>query len=128
MPSIFKILKLMLDVGYPPDLKDEEAFRAWMIDIADAASTLAMLTGTELDNRVAAVLDVIVDDDKYWTVLYAILLKAAQYITLEEQDVAASSDDGLGMLCQQTAIDPATLIAIITAILNMVDWWRNRKK
>lgn len=125
--SIFKIMKLILGVGFPPDIKDEEAFRAWMVGMTDAASSLAMLTGNEMDNRVAGVLETIVDSDSYWAVLYSVLLTASEYITLNDQKTAAAGEDGISTLCQQAAIDPATLITIINAILSLIDWWRNRK-
>ena len=115
---LFDLLKL-------PDFSDEAAFRAWCIQLADAADQLADLTATERDDDLARLVRAICASDEAWTAFYGLLTGRVK-VGSPGEPVAADVEPILAAL-DDLKIDAATIIMIITAILEIIQFFRDRK-
>ena len=124
--TVLQIIRLVLGLGMPPSIDDEPALRGWCRKLAEVWEALAKLTDTMTDDQIVAGIAKLVTTDAYWTALYAILDAASQYLSDEDQRAAAGSSGKTAVLAEEASIDPSALVAIIGAILQIIDWWRNR--
>ena len=125
--EILRLFQAAMKIGPPPDIGNESAFRKWVCDILCFLADLAELTAIDGDDRLVAALHALVDHDQRWALLYAILLAASQYLRPEEQDGLLVSSTDVATLSDEVQIDPATLLLIIQAVMQLIDWWRKRR-
>ena len=126
--NFFAILRLVLSVGFPPDLKDESAFRAWCRNVASAAMQFAAQTATPLDDKIASTLNAVVTNDTYWPAIYGVLVAALEYVRPEDQERLVSESPVIQQVADEAKLDPATIIMILTAVLQIWERWRDRSK
>lgn len=103
--NIFQLIQLviqMLGKTLPlPEFKDAEATEAWLQDLSGPIATIIAMIARQLDDRVGDVPLMTVDE-----------IKAAVDEAVYEND---------------PKIDPAVIIAIITAVIKLIELWRNRR-
>jgi signal transduction histidine kinase len=121
---LLQIIRVVLSLGMPPAITDQSALRMWCQKLADVASELADLTQIDLDDKLAAGLATIVDNDAYWSALYAIIVAAIEY---SQEDGELIVGDEADSLSAEAGIDPATIVLIIEAVMQLIKWWRERK-
>jgi hypothetical protein len=125
--KILQIVRAVLAIGPPPDVNDESAFRKWCGTVTDMLVELAALTDTPLDDQVVAKLQTILAVDAYWTVLYVLIKAAMEYVRPDDQEELLVMSPDVGPVADQVGIDPGTIIILIKTIIEIVQWWRNRK-
>ena len=121
---LLQIIRVVLSLGIPPAVTDESAFRLWCQKLSDVASELSALTNIDLDDKLAAGLATIVDNDAYWAALYAIIAAAIEYSQEGEEMIVGDEADNLSA---EAGIDPATVVLIIEAVMQLIKWWRERR-
>lgn len=99
--QLIQLLVALLGKAMPvPDLKDVAAVEKWLAGMNGPTANIITLIATQLDNRVG--------------------------------DGPLPSDDEIrelvGECCGDVPeLDPATIIAIVTAIIKLIQMWRNRR-
>ena len=124
--KILQIVRAVLAIGPPPDVDDEAAFRAWCGTVADMLTELAALTDTLLDDQVVAKLRTILSVDAYWTVLYTLIKAAMEYVRPDDEELLVGSPD-VQLVADEVKINPLVIITIVKTIVDIYNWWKNRK-
>lgn len=127
--KFFQLLKLLsagMKIGPPPDVNDEPAFKQWIIVVLAFLADLATATTTDADDRVVATLEKLTANYTYWRLFYSILKAAIEYVKPEDESLLVGRND-VRVLAEEVKIDPFTLIAIIQAVLQAFEWFRNRR-
>ena len=113
-----------------PDIYDEAALRELIRGQVQFMKFLVELTPTTIDDKVIVILERVVEDDVWWSVSYRLIVMAAGYVTAEAQAEAvrtATDDNDVVMLAGEAGFDPTIIILVIQAIVQFLDWWRNRE-
>jgi hypothetical protein len=126
--NFLTVLRLILSVGFPPDVTDESVFRAWCRKMAEAALQFAAQTATAIDDQIAATLNTLVSNDTYWTAIYGVIIAALEYVRPEDQERLVAESPVIQQVADDAKLDPATIIMILTAVLQVWEWWRNRNE
>jgi len=105
---------------------DEQTARNIIREAAELATAIADATPTAVDDQVAAVMTTIVTSDHYWSIAWRVIEKAISYFDRENQHLIVESDGDTSLLAQEAGIDPATIIVVIQAIVEIIKWRRNR--
>jgi hypothetical protein len=114
--AIYKLLDL-------PDVQDEAACRVWCRNAVALGDLVDDLTDTTVDDQAVQFLAGVVNDNEKWALAWQVWEMVTSGV--EEEDLPKSSavvDAG-----DKLGIDPATIIAIVTAILELIKWFRDRK-
>lgn len=122
--SFLQILRLILSIGFPPAIEKQEEFRVWCSDLSKTAADFALQTGTTVDDKIANTLVLICSNDEYWQIFYSILRVAIDQLDRDGDIVGSRATE----LASKVGIDPATIIAIVSAILEIIDLikrWRD---
>jgi hypothetical protein len=120
LDDIFAVIQAAMKLFKLPDFNVESEVRTWCKGVVALGDVIADLTTTTVDDEAVAFLDRVVTDDENWAIAWQVM----QFLFAGDEDSAKVGAMELG---DKTGIDPATIIAIITAILELLDWWRNRK-
>ena len=124
--KILQIVRAVLAIGPPPDVDNESAFRAWCGTVVDMLVELAALTDTPLDDQVVAKLRTILSVDAYWQVLYTLIKAAMEYVRPDDEELLVGSPD-VQSVADEVAINPLVIITIIKTIVDVYNWWKNRR-
>lgn len=132
--QIIGLIKTLFEVGLPPSVSDEAALRAWIAKLTDAIQEFALLSPTDFDDKIALFLENTLANDKAWSVFYSILSSffpaddgIMKAVALETQMLGASELATLVDPEQKLGLDPMTIMAIIQAVVSIINMWRNRK-
>lgn len=124
----FEFLKLALrffGVVWPlPDLANSDECRMWLRGVLGLADELAELTTTEMDDEAVAVLLELINDDETWSMIYAFI---ANLLQEGGEDVSLAGLEGAvrnKVAELKPGIDPATIVAIIMAIIEIIRMFR----
>ena len=104
-----------------PDWSNAEEVRlsaVWVVSILDK---FADETETEVDDLILDGLAKFLENEQAWGTLYGLLLDL-----LGEDAGSVADDSRVAVLAGDVEMDPATIILIINAIIQVVQWWRNR--
>lgn len=126
--NFLTVLRLILSVGFPPDVTDEPVFRAWCRKVAEAALQFAAQTATTIDDKIAATFNTLVSNDTYWSAIYGLILAALEYVRPEDQERVVAESPVIQQVADEANLDPATIIMVITTIVQIWEWWRDRNK
>lgn len=126
--NFLTVLRLILSVGFPPDVKDEPVFRAWCRKVAEAALQFAAQTATKIDDQIAGTLNTLVSNDTYWSAVYGLIIAALEYVRPEDQERVVAESPIIQQVADDAKLDPATIIMILTTIIQVWEWWRDRNK
>ena len=113
-----------------PDIYDEAALRELIRGQVQFIKFLVELTPIDIDDKMVAILERVIEDDVWWAVAYRLIVMAAGYVTTEAQAEVvrtAADDNDVVMLANEAGFDPTIIILVIQAIVQFLDWWRNRK-
>jgi len=122
--SFLQILRLILSVGFPPAIEKQEEFREWCSGLATTASEFAAATGTTVDDKIANAMVIITANDEYWQIFYSILRVAIDQLDGGGNVVGDRAEE----LADKASIDPATIIAIVSAILEIIELIKRWRK
>jgi hypothetical protein len=122
------VLRLILSVGMPPSVDDEQAFRAWCRKLGEIAIQFAVMTSNTVDDRISGTIVTLVNNDTYWSALYRIIMAALEYVRPDDRDRVVGESLEINEIAQDAKLDPNTIVLIITTILQVLDWWRNRER
>ena len=127
--GLMQILEKLMSIGSPPDLKDEGALRTWLLSLVAVLQSISEITPTEFDDSVAQFLRNALDSQVSWDVFYKLLILIASQRpgVYEESDAEmelarelAGKQSGASL----AAIDPASIIMIITLIVRVIKMLR----
>jgi len=127
MNAFLSILKKVVGWLKVPDVADEAALRKWARGLARGCQALAQFIETtpepgdeELDDKLAAGLVAVVENDATWDFLYGILQ------TLQPGDQVVIGKDHSAVLgaAEVANISPLEIAAIIKAILDILKMFR----
>ena len=125
-----KILELLKDLASllpMPALTDSAACRAFLGRVLVLGQKWAAASDTTLDDQLVQVGETLLSNDAAWNVVWAIFDKLVnadddQGILLSDPEVQVKATEAADVV----GIDPATIIAIITAIVQLIQLWKNR--
>ena len=121
-------LRLMLELaGFAwdtPDINDSKAVRQWLRELCVTLGKFAKLSETDLDDMTIDKVAEIIENDEAWEALYAIVMSI---LDREEPVIPDSQDPQIVGVAKTVGFDPATIIAIITTIIQLIEWFRDRK-
>ena len=106
---------------------NEQELKEALKELGGAIDRLLRATVNEVDNQVVQMLFAAIDSPLLWPVIYRML---SRFLAIEgdgeaiTMSVSVSSD--MQTLEEETEMDPATIIAIISAIVQLIRMWRNR--
>lgn len=98
-----------------PEIENELEVRKWVQLAADIGDEAAEFTKTEVDDFVAEVAQAVVKSDVLWAMTYGLISKA-----LSGEAVTASEDTDLRQAAEDASIDPITIIALVSAIVQLI--------
>ena len=113
---IIRILTRLL-----PDWENAEDVRQFVLKILGYLEDLAESTTTQIDDMVVDGLKRFTADQEIWLLFYGLLI---DLFNGEEEGSAGSPR--VVALADEVGIDPATIILIITTVINAIRWWRKR--
>jgi hypothetical protein len=102
---------------------NEAEARVWVRDILDVMLRGAKLSPTQLDDNLVQAAIFALDNDVIWVWIWAVLSRAL----LDEEMIVRGSPPEVEAEAEKVGIDPFTIIAIIQAIMKLIDIFRNRK-
>lgn len=104
---------------------NEQELKEALKELGGAIDRLLRATVNEVDNQVVQMLFAAIDSPLLWPVIYRML---SRFLAIDgdavTMSVAVSAD--MQTLEEETEMDPATIIAIISAIVQLIRIWRNR--
>jgi len=78
--NLFRIIALIKQIDPPPDLYDEETYRAWFIELGLTVTDIAELVDDPAGTRAAKMVVAVGTDNIMWKQFYALLLDARESI------------------------------------------------
>lgn len=105
---------------------DEKTIRDLLRQSVSLGTNLAALTPNLIDDKVLSVANTIVETDQYWLVAWRVIQTLIGYLDKDDQILVTSADPDTATLAEQTGIDPATIVLVIQAIMEILKWWKNR--
>ncbi len=99
-----------------PDFENELEVRKWFQLAADVGEEVAATTDTKVDDFVAEVAQKSLESDIVWAFIYGLISKAANG---EEVEIGAM-DAELCAAAESVGIDPITIIAMISAAIQLI--------
>ena len=114
-------------VGLPPAISDEDAFRSWLKRFGEVLLQLAKLTPTAVDDRIVSLAVAVTSDDDVWPEWYALfksLDPQSDGTDSEETLVKAIKENPVPFTAAAGAIDPIAIVTLIQAILELIRQFR----
>jgi len=78
--NLIRIIALLKQIDPPPDLSDEETYRAWFIEMGLTVTDIAELMYDPVAKRAAKMVMVISTDDIMWKQFYDLLYDARERV------------------------------------------------
>lgn len=108
-----------------PDWEDAEAVRRWVLEeLIAPLNTLADLTNTQIDDAMVAGLERFASNQELWMMFYGLVI---DLLDGEEGALPGEGNPRINRLADEAEMDPATIIMIISAVIQLIQMWRNRK-
>lgn len=109
-----------------PDWSDAEGVRQFVLKILGYLADLAASTATTVDDAILAAVGKFAESPEAWASLHKLIL---DFVSNYDGAVIPGEDHPAVLaLADDTKIDPVTIVAIITAVIELLKWWRDRKK
>lgn len=106
-----------------PDLADEAGCRQWCRTLVGVLKQVAELTTTTIDDSVVATVAKVVEDDSLWGLLWDLVSWITARSTTGEEGITTSK---ARVLADKLGIDWGKLAALIQAIIDFINSWKNR--
>jgi hypothetical protein len=126
--QLLRLLSLGMRIGPPPDVSDETAFRRWVATVLGFLGDLALMTTADADDRLVATITDLAANDRYWSLFYGILKAAIDYVRPIGPDTLLVGHAEIKTLAEEAKFDPATLVVVIQAVLQAIEWFRQWRK
>lgn len=110
------------DLGMPPGLHDSERLREWVAKLVAILNRGSTYTDTTIDDTLVAILHHMVASDDCWQNVHSLL----HLLCNCEDPVTVVRSQHVAAVADEAGVDPLTVIAIIKAVLELLQWWRNR--
>jgi len=78
--NLIRIIALLKQIEPPPDLFDEETYRAWFIEVGLTVTDIAAIVDDDVAKRAAKMVMVIGTDNIMWKQFYDLLLDARERV------------------------------------------------
>jgi len=133
LTGIIEFAKKILDLGPPPAIENQVALRAWLLSLVAILEDLADLTEQfEMDDFAVATLQKMLNRQISWEIGYRLLVLVENRLTTDK--MSGDEANALGEQLAQSlidddkaGIDPATLIGIITTVIQLIKFLRTLK-
>jgi hypothetical protein len=102
-----------------PDVEDEAGLRSWLTKLSDFASWVVAQTPGTVDDTLAAAFAKCLASDDAWSILYSLIISfwpADNLVAARE----LPTDPRITKLAEVLGFDPASLIALIEAIIGFL--------
>lgn len=126
LSDLMELVQDLFDLGAPPELEDKAAFQAWMVEAVDVLTKISAKTTTDVDDKVAKFLSSLVANSAAWELAY-LLIGLLMKDESEAVVVLATANELCSAVEDEAKLDPATIILIIQAVVEIIKLWRNRK-
>lgn len=108
-------------------INDSEALRSLLNDVVGTLKSLALRTAIVFDDMLVDALEYVLDNDDAWAFVYQKIIALWDHFQVDETSVLAIDPNAIREEAEQQGLDPAMLLIIINAALELFKWWRNRK-
>jgi hypothetical protein len=127
--ELLAFIKAFSELGPPPDIEAEQAFRGWLVRLVKIATDIAEETPTTIDDDGVAMVDRFLNSDPAWGIAYRLLTLAF----LRSEDVGATSEEDALASELATAlasddkpeISPVLVIGIINMVIGIIRHFRS---
>jgi hypothetical protein len=108
-----------------PDWTDSPVVRTWFVELLDVLDYLAAKTETTFDDEAIEAARKLIADEANWAAFYGLIYD----LVFGEVDVAPlPTDPRVCAVADKAEMDPATLIMLITAAIELIKLWRERRR
>lgn len=104
-----------------PDWENAEAVRTWVVKLLSVAEKITDGTENKIDDVIVDLGQSLTRDPQAWSTFYSLIWDV---ITGETSGV--EGDDRVTVLAQEVKLDPAIIILIINAVIELIKWFKNR--
>ena len=119
---MFKNLIIQFLLRMLPDWSDPEAVRQFVIKILGYLDDLAESTSTQIDDMVVDGLQKFTANQELWLLFYGLVLDL-----FNGEEAVSPGNARVVALADEAKIDPAVIILIINAVMELIKWWRDRR-
>ena len=124
---VIQWVRRVLSVFPLPDWTVSETVRLWAVaKLIPVLKEMAADTTTGVDDKIVAGLETFAADAKSWNSFYGLIVDLINNFGTEA--VPGENDPTVLKLADDAKIDPAIIVAIITAVMELIKWWRDRNK
>lgn len=123
--SIFDNFLFRRLLGILPDWSDAEETQTFLLSVNGFCDTIAAETDNKIDDAVCDAVDRLLQNEKAWAAIHGLVM---DLLATDAGDVLPAEDDPrvLAIAEEDPELDPITIIAIISAIIQAIQWWKNR--
>lgn len=118
-----RLFQLIMQLLQVPDINDKDALQAWLLDLLAVLEVLAMRSGITADDKLVRLASGLIAANETWDNLYGLI---TMFLNDDEDDdenkVAAAIDNSSKL----AAFDPLTILAIIKAIAEIINMFRQQ--
>jgi Zn-dependent M32 family carboxypeptidase len=128
MVRLIAVLRMLSDFAKFPDVRDSAAFRKWLSKGFDLFEYVADMTATKVDDCLLDLFEYVVNTDEAWELFHDLVTTLVFHdgpIVVGEHPVSVARVDQIEKLA---GIDPATIMAFVAAIVELIKLFRNRKE
>lgn len=123
--EVLQVAMRLLKLWPLPDWSDSPKVRAWFVEVLAFLDYLADKTETTMDDEAIEAASKLIMDDANWAAFYGLLYDLVN----GDVDIAPlPSDPRVCAVADKAAIDPTVLIALITAAIELIKLWRERRQ
>ena len=119
---MFKNLIIQFLLRMLPDWNNPEAVRQFVIKILGYLDDLAESTSTQIDDAIVDGLQKFTANQEMWILFYGLVLDL-----FNGEESVSPGNARVVALADEAKIDPAVIILIINAVMELIKWWRDRR-
>ena len=108
-----------------PNWQDAESVRLFALKFLGYAEDWAAETNTTIDDKFVAIIKRFAENAELWARFYNLIVDLLG--TVGDAGTLAG-DVRVTDLADDAELDPVTIIALITAIIQAIQWWRSRRE
>ncbi len=119
-------LKRLMDLWPFPKWTDAEEVRHWALRVLAIADEFAIKTTTQIDDFLVNTVRKIAASREAWVAVYGLIVDLAD--GNDAALVAEPDNERIKLVSDKAGIDPVSLIMLIQAAIQLIQWWRNRNR
>ena len=105
-----------------PDWENAAEVRQWMLKLLDVATPIIDGTDNKIDDVLVDILQALTSDEQTWIVIYSLI-----WDIVTGDTGSAEGDDRVVVLADKAGVSPTIIIMIITEVIQLIKWWRDRR-